>query len=231
MIHLTEKVITQLKEMANPDLITGISRFGIPTENVIGIRSPDLRKLAKKLGADQELAESLWRSEIHEAKILATYLAEPKKLTVQKAEKWLGEIYSWDVCDSFCRALADTVYAYDQAKLWSSRQEEFVKRAGFVTMVNLAIHDKQAPDHKLEAFFPLMINEAWDERNFVRKSVNWALRQIGKRNLVLNGKAIEIAHQIKNQGTSSAKWIANDALRELTSMAVIGRLNKKSKRR
>ncbi|MEQ9216675.1 MAG: DNA alkylation repair protein [Cyclobacteriaceae bacterium] len=228
MDHSAEWVIDQLKQMANPDFVAGISRFGIPTENVIGIRSPELRKVAKALGVNQGLADSLWKSHIHEAKLLATYIADPGKITIEKSEDWFGDIYSWDICDSFCRTLADTDYAYTQAMVWSSRDEEFVKRGGFATMVNLAIHDKKAHDHQLEAFFPFIIREAWDERNFVRKAVSWALRQIGKRNPVLHQKAIEVAHQIKNQGTPSAKWIANDALRELTSMAVIGRLNKKS---
>ncbi len=228
MDHSAEWVIDQLKQMANPDLVAGISRFGIQTENVVGIRSPELRKLAKALGVNQGLADLLWKSHIHEAKLLATYIADPRKITIEKSEDWLGDIYSWDICDSFCRTLADTDYAYTQTMVWSSRDEEFVKRGGFATMVNLAIHDKKAHDHQLEAFFPFIIREAWDERNFVRKAVNWALRQIGKRNPVLHQKAIEVAHQIKNQGTNSAKWIANGALKELTSMAVIGRLNKKS---
>ena len=228
MSHTAEWVIDKLKEKSNPNLVAGVSRFGIPTENVIGIRSPDLRKLAKEIGTNQDLADSLWQSGIHEAKLLATYIADPGQLTIRKAESWLNDVYSWDICDSFCRPIAETDYAYSQAVIWSSRKEEFVKRAGFVTMVNLAIHDKGAPDEKLAAFFPLILREAWDERNFVRKAVNWALRQMGKRNQRLNKKAIEVGHQIKNQGTSSAKWIANDALRELTSMAVIGRLNNKS---
>ena len=228
MSHTAEWVIDKLKEKSNPNLVAGVSRFGIPTENVIGIRSPDLRKLAKEIGINQSLADSLWNSGTHEAKLLATYIADPGQLTIRKAESWLSDVYSWDICDSFCRPIADTDYAYGQAMIWSSRQEEFVKRAGFVTMVNLAIHDKGAPDEKLETFFPVIVQEAWDERNFVRKAVNWALRQLGKRNQSLNKKAIKVAFEIKNQGTSSAKWIANDALRELTSMAVIGRLNKKS---
>lgn len=228
MSRSVEWVIDELKELSNPDLIAGIGRFGIPTENVIGISSWNLRKLAKVLGINHDLATALWKSEIHEAKLLATYVVDPQKLTIEQAEKWLSDIYSWDLCDSFCRALADTSYAYDYAPIWASRKEEFVKRAGFATMVNLAIHDKKAPDQKMEAFFPVIIREAWDERNFVKKGVNWALRQIGKRNLSLHKKAIDVALEIKNQGTSSAKWIANDALRELTNLAVIGRLNKKS---
>ncbi len=228
MRQTKEWVIDKLKEISNPDLIDGIARFGIPTDNLIGIRSPDLRKLAKELGTNHDLADSLWKSDIHEAKLLATYLAEPALISIEKAETWLKDIYSWDICDSFCKALSFTNYAYEQAIEWSSREEEFVKRAGFVTMVNLAIHDKKAPDQKLEVFFPVIVKESRDERNFVKKAVNWALRQIGKRSIRLNRKALETAHVIKNQGTSSAKWIANDALKELTSMAVIGRLNKKS---
>jgi len=228
MSHSIEQIIDELKEMSNPDLIAGISRFGIPTENLIGIRSPDLRKLAKEIGTDQYLADLLWETDFHEAKLLATYIANPQHMTVEKAESWLKDIYSWDLCDSFCRVLSDMEGAYDHAIMWSSREEEFIKRAGFATMVNLAIHDKKAPDHQLEAFFPAIMKEAWDDRNFVKKGVNWALRQIGKRSPGLNRKAIEVAHQIKNQGTTSAKWIAKDALKELTNMAVIGRLNKKS---
>ncbi len=222
-----EKTILKLHELADSDIIPSIGSFGVPTDMVLGIRSPTLRKLAKDIGRDHTLALQLWGTNIHEAKLLATYLADPNQMTLKQAELWVDDLYSWDICDSLCRVFADCPFGYQAAVRWSSSEEEFTKRAGFVTMVNLSIHDKGAPDQKIEKFFPYLISESRDERNFVRKAVNWALRQIGKRSIYLNEKAVEVAHQIKNQGTRSAKWIANDALRELTSKAVIDRLIKK----
>jgi len=183
--------------------------------------------MAKEIGMNHNLANRLWGSKIHEARILASLISNPEMVTEEQIEKWAKDFDSWDVCDLCCGNLFDkTKYAYKKAVEWSSRDEEFVKRAGFVLMATLAVHDKKAQDEDFLKFFPLMIREATDRRNFVKKAVNWALRQIGKRNLNLNKKAIKTAKEIKIIESKSARWIASDAIRELESESVQKRLRR-----
>ena len=225
-----EVIIKRLKALSDPEAVKGMARFGINPENTYGISIPNLKKLAKENGKDHKLALELWETVIHEARILAGLVDDYKQVTEQQIEEWVSDLNSWDVCDLVCSYLFDkTPYAYPKAYEWSEREEEFVKRAGFVQMACLAVHDKKAPDEKLEAFLPVIKREASDDRNFVKKAVNWALRQIGKRNLYLNGKAIETAEEIKEIDSKSARWIAADALSELTSEAVQKRLKDKEK--
>jgi len=203
-----------------------MARFGIATKRALGGSSiPYLRWLAKRLGKDHQLAAELWASGIHEARILAAMVDEPSEVTDEQMEAWAAEFDSWDVVDGVCGSLFDkTSLAYRKAEQWSSRQEEFVKRAGFSLMAMLAVHDKKAPDTSFERFLPILEREAGDPPNFVRKGVNWALRQIGKRNPALDAKAIAAAERIQANGVRSAKWVASDALRELRSNALQGRL-------
>lgn len=218
-------VIQQLKEMAKPENLPGMSRFGINTRNALGISVYDIRRLAKEIGKDHELSLALWDSGIHEARILAGFVDEPSQVTEQQMEDWVLDFDSWDLCDQICSVLFDkTVFAYSKAKEWSNRKQEFVKRSAFVLMAALSVHDKKAANGKFEEFLPIIEREATDERNFVKKSVNWALRQIGKRNKALNKSAIIAADRIKKIDSKSAKWIASDALRELTSETVQARL-------
>jgi 3-methyladenine DNA glycosylase AlkD len=155
---------------------------------------------------------------------------EPEIVTEEQMEHWVKDLDYWEICDQCCMNLFErTIFAYQKAVEWSSRDEEFVKRAGFVLMAHLAVSDKKAKDNDFEMFLPLIIREASDNRNFVKKSVNWALRQIGKRNLNLNCKAIKTANDIQNIDSKSARWIASDAIRELTGEAVQSRLENKNK--
>ncbi len=209
-------ILKKLKSLSNPEAVAGMARFGINPKNTYGVSIPNLRKIAKETGKDHALAQELWSSGIHEARILAGMIAEPEKLTEAQMEKWVLDFDSWDVCDQVCSNLFDrTGFAYQKAVEWSGREEEFVKRAGFVLMACLAVHDKKAPDRNLEQFFPLIKKGASDGRNFVKKAVNWALRQIGKRNKALNKKAIALSKEIQKLDSKSAKWVASDALREL----------------
>ncbi len=203
-----------------------MARFGIATDRALGGSSiPYLRWLAKRLGKDHRLAAELWASRIHEARILAGLVDDPAAVTEEQMEAWAAEFDSWDVVDGVCGSLFDkTPFAYGKAVEWSSRREEFVKRAAFALMAMLAVHDKQAEDGNFERFLPIIERESGDPRNFVRKAVNWSLRQIGKRNLALNAKAIAAAERIQANGVRSAKTVASDALRELRSNAVQGRL-------
>lgn len=221
MSEKSDQIIVQLKSMADPQAVQGMAKFGINPQNTLGISIPTLRQLAKENGRDHELAEELWFSGIHEARLLACFIDDPRQVTQDQMERWVADFDSWDVCDQCCSNLFDrTPFAYLKSIAWSAQETEFVRRAGYVMMACLAVHDKQAPDDRFETFFPLIIVGATDERNYVKKAVNWALRQIGKRNAGLNSKSIEIANQILQIDSKSAHWIASDALRELTSEAV-----------
>ncbi len=222
----SREVISELRSRANPADLEGMARFGIATDRALGGSSiPYLRWLAKRLGKDHRLAAELWASRIHEARILAGLVDDPAAVTEEQMEAWAAEFDSWDVVDGVCGSLFDkTPFAYGKAVEWSSRREEFVKRAAFALMAMLAVHAKQAEDRSFEGFLPIIERESGDPRNIVRKAVNWALRQIGKRNLALNAKAIATAVRIQESGVRSAKWVASDALRELRSNAVQAKL-------
>lgn len=218
-------IIKDLKKHSSKRNREGMARFGIETKDALGVSIPVLRKKAQELGKDHKLALGLWKTKIHEARILATMVDKAEKVSEGQMEKWVKDFDSWDLCDLCCGNLFDkTPFAYDKAFEWSKRKEEFVKRAGFVLMATLSVHDKDASDKKIMKFFPVIKREVKDERNFVRKAVNWALRQIGKRNLRLNKAAIKLGKEILKIDSKTAKWIASDAIRELEGKAVQKRL-------
>jgi len=220
-----EEILTKLETLGNPENAAGMARFGMNVDKAYGIRIPVLRKLAKDVWVDHELALGLWDTGMHEARILASMVDDPKQVTEAQMDAWVQDFNSWDLCDQCCGNQFDkTTFAFDKAVEWSGREPEFEKRAGFALMAWLAVHDKKAKDSHFEVFLPIMIREATDERNFVKKAVNWALRQIGKRNLALNAKAIEVAEEIEKIDDKAARWIAKDALRELRSEKVKVRL-------
>ena len=222
-----DDIIEKIKSLSNPEAVKGMARFGINPENTYGVSIPHLRKMAREIGKNHELAQELWASGIHEARILASMVDKPEMVDEVQMESWVKDFNSWDVCDLCCSNLFDkTKVAYRKAEAWSRREEEFVKRAGFVVMAALSVHDKMATDEEMLKFLPLIKRESTDNRNFVKKAVNWALRQIGKRNLNLNKIAIETAREIQQIDSRSARWIAADAIRELTSEAVQNRLAK-----
>jgi len=205
-----------------------MARFGINPNGTLGIPIPELRKIASRAGKNHELALQLWDSGIHEARILAGYIEHPMCVTERQFEKWASQFDSWDVCDQVCGSLFDkTEFAISKAREYSSREEEFVKRTGFVLMACLAVHDRRLSDKTFVEFLGLVKRESADGRNFVKKAVNWALRQIGKRNKFLNSKAKGIAREIELIDSPAAKWIAKDALRELESDKVRLRLGMK----
>ena len=227
-----QQLISALHSLANPKAKEALSYFKIESKHALGIRTPELRKLAKQIGKNHELALELWQSEIFEARMLAALIAEPKKVTERLMEKWLKDFDNWGIVDCTCGELFDkTPFAYKKAIEWSTRKKEFEKRAAFSMMAILAVHDKKASDEKFLPFFPIIKREANDERNFVKKAVNWALRQIGKRNVKLNKLAIKTAKEIHQLDSSTAKWIASDALRELQSEAIQKRLAEKEKKK
>ncbi len=227
-----DEILQKLKSMANPDNVKGMSKFGMTAENRLGISIPDLRKMAKETGKDHKLTLELWRTGIPEARIMASMIGEPEKLTEKQMESWVKGFNSWDVCDQVCLNLFEkTPLAWKKIHDWSEREEEFVKRAAFSLIACLAWHNKDMPDERFFELFPLIKRGATDERNFVKKAVNWALRHIGKRNPNSNKAAIKVAKEIREIDSKAARWIASDAIRELESEAVQKRLNRKISQR
>jgi len=225
------EIILQLESLEDPSACPGMEKFGITANRVYGIRIPALRKLAAEIGRDHDTALWLWDHDSRETRILAGMIGEPGRLTLQQMEDWVNDFDSWEVCDQCCMNLFKKVpAAYAMAGEWSRRDKEFVKRAGFALMACLAVSDKEAPAERFLEFFPYILREAGDPRNYVKKAVNWALRQIGKRDIVLNRASRRLAEDIRAQGTPSARWIAADALRELDSPAVQERLEKRRRK-
>lgn len=224
-----EALITELKSLSNPEDVAGMARFGIESNKAYGVRMPELTRIAREAGRDHKLAEKLWQHGYTETRILACIIEDPKQVTEDQMERWVLEFNSWDVCDQCCMKLfRRTPYAYQKIGEWSIREEEFVKRAAFTLIATQAVHDKKARDERFMELFPLIIAASDDNRNFVKKAVNWALRQIGKRNLALNQEAIKVAREIEQLNSKSAKWIAKDVLRELEGEKVQKRLQDKA---
>jgi len=211
-------IIAALKSKRSARNVKGMEKFGISTKGTLGVPVPALRAIAKHNRKNHGLAQALWKSGIHEARLLAGFVDDPAQVTEAQMEKWAKGFDSWDTCDQVCSSLFDkTPYAWKKAKEWAGRKEEFVRRAGFAMMAALAVHDKAAPDSKFLSLLPLIKKHSRDERNFVKKAVNWALRQIGKRNPRLRKAAMRTAKQIQRTDSRAAKWVAADALRELAA--------------
>ena len=222
-----EEVLNKLKAKASPDKVEGMAKYGMVAEQRLGVSVPDMRKIAKEVGKDHKLALELWERGMPEARIVAAMIDEPEKLTEEQMEEWVKDINSWDVCDQVCMNLFEkTPLAWKKILDWSEREEEFVKRTAFALIACLGWHDKDTEDEGFIKLFPVIKHGATDERNFVKKAVNWALRNIGKRNPNLNKAAIKAAKEIQRIDSKAARWIASDAIRELESEAVQRRLRK-----
>jgi 3-methyladenine DNA glycosylase AlkD len=222
-----DEVMNKLNALSDPKAVEGMARFGINPKKNLGVSVAIIRKMAKEIGKDHDLALKLWKTKIRDARLLAATIDDPEKVTEKQIERMVLDLDSWDICDHCCSDIfLSSKYARKKAVEWSDREEEFVKRAGFSLMARLAVRDKKANDELFEGFLPIILREAKDERNYVKKAVNWALRQIGKRNIKLNKKAIQTAKKIKNIDSKSARWIAADALRELEGEKVQERLKK-----
>ncbi len=221
-----EEIVKKLESLKNPANVEGMARFGIrPKTAVYGVPIPELRKIAKIVKKNHELALRLWDYKIHEARLLAGMVDDEERLTLSQIKKWVSDFDSWDICDQVCMNLFDkSRMAKNQIPEFATAKEEFVKRTAFALMAAIASHDKEMKDKDFLAFFPLIKKASTDERNFVKKAVNWALRGIGKRNIYLNAQAIKLAKEIQKIESKPAKWIANDALRELNSDKIKSRL-------
>jgi len=218
-------VLEKLKKKARPDQLEGMARYGMTVEKRLGVSIPELRLLAKEIGKDHKLSLELWKTGIDEAKILAAMVDDPQKLTEEQMEDWVKDINSWDVCDQVCMNLFEkSSLAWKKIRDWANREEEFVKRTAFSLIACLAWHDKKTEDEKFIALFSVIREGATDERNFVKKAVNWSLRNMGKRNRNLNRAVIDLAKEIHKLDSKAARWIATDAIKELESEAVQKRL-------
>jgi len=223
-----EEVIKELRSLENPENVKGMARYGINPKNNLGVSIYKLRPIAKEIGKDHDLALKLWASGIHDARLLACFIDDPSKVTGKQMNSWAKDFDSWDICDQACTSLFDlTPLAREKIFEWAEREEEFIKRGAFSLIAGLSVHDKKASDKEFEQFSLLVKKHSTDERNYVKKAVNWALRNIGKRNMSLNKKAIKVAREIQKIDSKSARWIASDAIRELTSEKVQKRLEKK----
>jgi 3-methyladenine DNA glycosylase AlkD len=224
-------ILKKLATLGSQQTRDGMLNFGIVTAKSFGVKTPALKQFArevKKMASNRHaLAAELWKTGIYDARAVAYLIDDPKQVTREQMDAWAADFDNWATVDGTCCYLfCRTAFAYEKASEWCLRDEEFVKRAAFSLMAYLAVHDKEADDAKLASFLPLIEKHADDDRNFVKKAVNWALRQIGKRNLALNGLAVETAGRIKQQDSKAARWIAADALRELTGEQVRRRLGK-----
>ena len=224
-----KEVLIALKSLSTSDHLAKLSHFGINDSTALGIKIPFLRQLAKEIGKNHDLALQLWDTGIHEARLLASMIEDPKMISEFQFDAWVNDFNSWDICDQCCSVLGKTEFSLRKIEEYSTRPEEFVKRTAFVLMCDMAIHHMKVENEVFCHFLDIIEREAWEDRNFVRKAVNWAVRQIGKRNEVLRLKAIETCERIMNQDTKSARWIAKDALRELNTKEIILRINKKGK--
>lgn len=223
------EILELLKERAKPEKIQGMANFGLTPDSRLGVSVPDMRAIAKQVGKNHDVALELWESGYPEAQIVASMIAEPAQLTEVQMETWVIDLNSWDTCDQVCMNLFEkSPLVMEKIFDWSNREEEFVKRAAYALIACLAWHDKQMDNEEFTNLFPIISNGSTDDRNYVKKAVSWALRNIGKRNLDLNQAAIKLAQDVRQIDSRAARWIASDVLRELQSEQVHQRLVKRA---
>jgi len=223
----TSEVIKELKKYYNPKNIEGMKRYGIKADKAFGLNTPTMYAIAKRIGKNHELALELWATGYHEARHIAAMIEDPKLVTKSQMNKWVKDFNSWDIVDGTCSNLfRKTPYAIEKILEWCEKKEEYIRRAGFSLICYVAVHDKKRDDKDFLQFLPLIKKHSIDERNFVKKAVNWALRTIGKRSKFLNKEALKLAKEIKALDSKSARWIANDAIRELTNPKILARIKR-----
>ncbi len=226
-----EQAIEELRSLATAANLAGLARYAIPSDKALGVSMTSMKGLAKKLGRSHQLAAGLWATDIYDARMLATLVDEPALVTAEQMESWALDFDNWAICDTACFALFDrTSHAWSKVEEWASRREEFVKRAAFALLASLTVHDKKALDPPYLLGLELVEKEATDDRNFVKKAVNWALRSIGKRNPDLNEAAIKVAHRLADSADRAARWVGKNALKELEGPSVQRRIEAKKKR-
>jgi len=221
----TQEILDKLKSLASDSDKTSMAKLGINTDNAYGVTVQHIREISKEIGTNHEMAIELWNTKVHEARILATIIADPALADYNLLDDWADDINSWDLCDQFCNNFVyHTEFAMGKILEWSIQDEQFVKRAGFATMANYALKHPDLREKDVDGFFGLILNECWDKRNYVRKAVSWALRNIGKRNLHYNRKAVKIAKQMKEENLKPAKETASEAIKELQRSDLLKKL-------
>jgi 3-methyladenine DNA glycosylase AlkD len=225
-----QSALRWLKAHSTKATLNGMARYAIPSDHALGVAMKDIKALGQQLGKNQELAAALWETGVYEARMLASFVGDPARLTPAQMDRWCKQFDNWAFCDAMSFNLFDrTPHAWDKVTKWSSSKEEFVKRTAFALLWSLSVHDKGASDEKFVRGLTLIERAADDERNFVKKAVNMALRAIGKKNHALNTAAVEAARRLADSPTDAARWVGKDALRELTSPSVIRRLGQRAK--
>jgi 3-methyladenine DNA glycosylase AlkD len=220
----TQAVLASLKELATEATLAGMARYALPSDKAFGVAMKDIQALAKRLGRSHELAERIWTSGWYEARLLAAYVDDPASVTPEQMDRWCDDFDNWGICDTVCFALFDrTPHAWSKVEQWAPREKEYTKRAAFALLWGLTVHDKRAPDERFTRALKLVEEAAVDERHFVKKAVNMALRATGKRNLALHRAALEVAERLASSSNAAARWIGKAAHRELSSPAVVGR--------
>ena len=214
-----------LKKHSSRSTREGMARYAIPSDNAYGVAMKDIKALGKQLGQSNDLAIALWDTGVYEARMLVSFVADPALLTSTRMDRWCKDFDNWAICDAMCFNLFDhSPYRWAKVKQWSSNRNEFQKRTAFALLWSLSVHDKQAPDEQFINGLGLIERAANDERNFVKKAVNMALRAVGKRNQKLNAAAVSVARRLSDSDDQTARWVGRDALRELTSASVMKRL-------
>jgi 3-methyladenine DNA glycosylase AlkD len=222
-----ESALSWLKGKSTQSTLAGMARYAIPSKDALGVAMKDIKAFGKQLGCNQELAEALWNTGVYEARMLASFVGDPKRITAAQMDRWCKQFDNWAFCDAMCFNLFDrTPHAWAKVKQWSSSEAEFVKRTAFALLWSLSVHDKGAGNEPFLQGLVLVENAAEDDRNFVKKAVNMALRAVGKRNRMLNGSAVTVACRLASSSDATARWVGKDALRELTSAAVTERLGR-----
>jgi 3-methyladenine DNA glycosylase AlkD len=217
--------ISWLKRHSTKRNREGMARYAIPSDNALGVSVSNIRVLAKRLGRNHDLAAALWDTGVYEARMLTSFVDDPARVTPTQMDRWCRDFDSWAICDTLCFHLFDrTPHAWQKVAQWAGSDKEFVKRAAFALLWALTVHDKHADDLPFADGLRLIERAAPDERNFVKKSVNMALRAVGKRNPALNDAAVTVARRLADSPQAAARWVGKDALRELTSASVIRRL-------
>lgn len=225
-----EAALKSLKRMANRKTLDGMARYAIPSDNAFGVSMVNIQKLAKQLGRNHELAARLWDTGWYEARMLTAFVDEPERVTAAQMDRWCRDFDNWAIVDTLCFALFDrTPHAWSRVERWSNRREEFARRAAFALLWGLTVHDKLACDEQFVRALVLVERAATDERRYVSKAVNMALRATGKRNLALNAAAVAVARRLAGSAEAAPKWVGKHALRELTSPSVIRRLHSRGK--
>ena len=225
MPQQVQAALDALKRKSTAHTLKGMARYGIPSDNALGVAVGDIRALGTQLGRNHDLAIALWETGCYEARMLTSFVAEPARVTPAQMDRWCRDFDSWAICDTLCFHLFDrTPHAWAKVRLWSAKRAEFEKRAAFALLASLALHDKQAPDAPFLQGLRLVEGAAADDRNFVKKGVNWALRAVGRRNPALHAAAVKLARRLAASTDATPRWVGKDALREITSPAVLKRL-------